>query len=95
MDQLIAQLSDAIWQRGRQDPSFDLFHHFTHPEEYTPATSEETRAWQAITSPDNYEALCAFVGERRRIPASAYALAMDELLLKAAEGRRQGSEQPA
>jgi hypothetical protein len=86
---LIGSLSEAIWRRARQDPTFDLLYHFTHAEEYTPVTPEEIDAWSALTSPDNYLDLCAFVAGRRRISAaSGYALTIDSLLLAAARLRQ-------
>src|SRR4051812_33033215 len=85
---LVAELSSAIWRRRFQDASFDLWYHLTHPEDYRPTTEEELRAWALLTAPENYDALCAFVEERRKLPnASSYALTIDNLLLRDAARR--------
>jgi hypothetical protein len=89
---LVAELSEAIWQRSREDSTFDLYVHLTHPDEYHPVTRRELDAWEALTSPLHYDALFAYVTARRSGDVSLYAATMDHLVLQAAQERRTQQE---
>jgi hypothetical protein len=78
---LVELLSKAIWQRNREDPTFQLFDHMMHALDYKPLTAAERRYWDELTGPHRHAELKSFVEVRRAMPANRYALAMDHLLL--------------
>lgn len=82
---LIGVLMEAKWRRFNE--SNDPLAAVGSEENYLPVSTEEKTIWDALTGPENYEALCLYVAEVERDPINEYAAALHLSLLDDASHR--------